>query len=325
MKTVIGYTNYYIPPNTLLIEDYVNKLDDEFMKAVEMSRNDLASILKNSIGIKHIYIDDRKNEAKIFSGILERYFAAGGTKPEDIDFVIYTRGNSVAEGDPWSLLDDRCINVPYFLQNRFKMKNAQVFNVEQVCSGTMVAVRIAHSFIKEGSARKILLLSANFFKDMGNRLMGGLGLVSDAAGIMEISADGEGLAYVDYDGVTDGGITMVKDFRRGTTPADIVKVGCQLISGVVERNNLALKDIALLIPQNISSSGWNFYCKQLDYPKERVFLDTFNDGGHMADVDIIRNITEIRAKNLLSPRDYALVYGIGTGTSWSAMLLQESR
>lgn len=322
MKTVIGYSNYYIPPQILSTDDYVEKLDDGFMKVVEMNRKDLASILKNSIGIKHIYVDDRKNEAKIFSGILERYFDSQGVSPESVDFIIYTRGNSVAEGDPWSLTDDRCINVPYFLQNRFKMKNAQIFNVEQVCSGTSVALRIAHSFIQDGSAKKILILSANFFRDMGNRLMGGLGLVSDGAAMLEVSAAENGLAYVDYDGVTDGSITMVKDFRRGTIPADIVKVGSELMDKVTRRNDIGLRDVAVLIPQNISSSGWNFYCQQMDYPRERVFLETYSDGGHMADVDIIRNLTEVKRKNLLSTNDYAMIYGIGTGTSWSALLLQ---
>lgn len=323
MKTVLGYSNYYIPPNILSTDDYVEKLDDGFMKVVEMNRKDLASILKNSIGIKHIYVEDRKNEAKIFSGMLERYFDSRGVSPEAIDFVIYTRGNSVAEGDPWSLTDDRCVNVPYFLQNRFKMKNTQIFNVEQVCSGTSVAIRIAHSFIQDGSARRILILSANFFRHMGNRLMGGLGLVSDGAAVLEVLAAESGLAYVDYDGVTDGSITMVKDFRRGTTPADIVKVGSQLMNQVCQKNNIRLQDVAVLIPQNISSSGWNFYCQQLDYPRERVFLDTYADGGHMADVDIIRNLTEVNRKNLLSTGDYTMIYGIGTGTSWSALLLRK--
>jgi 3-oxoacyl-[acyl-carrier-protein] synthase III len=255
--------------------------------------------------------------------MLEEYFAGGDTQPEDIDFVIYTRGNSLALGDPWSMTDDQCINVPYFLQEKFKMSNAQVFNVEQVCAGTLVACRLALSLIGDGSVRKILLLSSNFFRDPRNRLMGGLGLVSDGVGVMEIFAGNTRLSMVDFIGKTDGSITMVKAYREGTNPATIVQVGCDIMNQLAQRNNLKLKDISLIIPQNISNSGWNFYCQLLDFPKENVFLETFADGGHMADVDIIRNLTEVRRTRPLSPGDYALIYGLGTGTSWSALLLRE--
>ncbi|UCH92363.1 MAG: hypothetical protein JSV88_18980 [Candidatus Aminicenantes bacterium] len=321
-RTVISYTNYHIPGNRLSTDDYVKMLDDSFLEKVVMKREELASILKNSIGIHRIYIQNRDKEAQIYGEMMERYFSETHTTPEEIDFIIYTRGNSVAKGNPWSMTEDHCINIPYFIQNKFKMGNAQIFNVEQVCSGTLVGAQIAFSFIADGSARKVLLLSSNFFKNPENRLMGGLGLVSDAAGMMEISVGNSGLALMDFIGTTDGSITMVKDFRKGTIPATVVQVGAELIKSLVKKHNLTLSDISQIIPQNISKSGWNFYCQVLDFPKERVFLDNFDDGGHMGDVDIIRNITEVRKKKLLAPQEFAVVYGIGTGTSWNALLLQ---
>jgi len=322
MRTVIRYSDHHIPEDYLSIREYVNMLEDTFLQAIGMNRDDLAGVLENSIGIKKIYIEDRKNEAKLFGQMLEEYFAGGEVLPEEIDFIIYTRGNSLAAGNPWSMTDKECINVPYFLQREFKMSNAQVFNVEQVCTGTLVAARIAFSLIGEGSARRVLLLSGNFFRKPENRLMGGLGLVSDGLGIMEISAADSGLALIDFVGATDGSITMVKDFRKGTIPATIVNVGSDLLKTLVRKNGLTLKDISLIIPQNISGSGWNFYCQVLDFPRERVFLETFSDGGHMGDVDIVRNLTEVRRKGLLPRQGYAIVYGLGTGTSWNALLLQ---
>lgn len=322
VKRVIGYTDCYIPGNTLSVEEYVKMLSDSFLRDIAVDRNDLTGILKNSIGIKHIYIDDRDNEAEIFGRMLEKYFAEGHASPGEIDFIIYTRGDSLAKGDPWSMTEDACINVPYEVQKKFKMNRAQVFNVEQVCAGTLVGARIAYSFIGDGSARKVVLLSGNFFKKPESRLMGGLGLVSDGLGIMEISSGDRGLELVDFAAATDASMTMVKDFKKGTNPATIVNYGSTLIKSLVKRNNLTLKDISLIIPQNISNSGWNFYCQVLEYPKERIFLDTFNDGGHMGDVDIIRNITEAGKRKLLAPQDYAILYGIGTGTSWNALLLR---
>jgi 3-oxoacyl-[acyl-carrier-protein] synthase-3 len=311
-----------MPANYLTVDEYVKLLDDSFLQQVGMKRNDLVGILKNSIGINKIYMEDRKNESAIFCEMLERYFAEEYTKPEEIDFLIYTRGNSVSVGDPWSMIESECVNVPYFLQNEFGLKNAQVFNVEQVCAGTLVGAQIAYSMINGGTARNVLLLSSNFFTNQGDRLMGGLGLVSDAQAMMEISARDSGLALLDFAHAVDGSITMVKDFRKGTIPATIVQIGSELMKSLVKKNNLTLKDISRIIPQNISKSGWNFYCQSLDFPKEKVFLDNFSDGGHMGDVDIIRNLTDTLKQKLLLKNEYAILYGIGTGTSWNAVLVQ---
>lgn len=322
MSVVIGYTDCYIPETYLTVDEYVKLLDDSFLLQVGMKRNDLAGVLKNSIGINKIYVEDRKNEPAIFCEMLERYFAEERARPEEIDFVIYTRGNSVSVGDPWSMIEPECVNVPYFLQNEFGLKNVQIFNVEQVCAGTLVGAQIAYSMINGGSARKVLLLSSNFFTNQGDRLMGGLGLVSDAQGMMEISAGDSGLALLDFVGATDGSITMVKDFRKGTIPATMVQIGCELMKSLAQRNNLTLKNISRIIPQNISKSGWNFYCQSLEFPKEKVFLDNFSDGGHMGDVDIIRNLTDALKQKLIVKNEYAIIYGVGTGTSWNAILIQ---
>ena len=322
MQAVIGYTDCCLPESSLTVDEYVKLLDDPFLQQVGMNRNDLAGVLKNSIGINEIYVEDRKNEAEIYCEMLETYFAKDDTGPEEIDLIIYTRGDSVASGNPWSMIDKECVNVPYFLQNEFGLKKAQIFNVEQVCAGTLVGAWIAFSMIKSGSVRKILLLSSNFFRDPRNRLMGGLGLVSDSIAMMEITTGDSGLEIMDFAGTTDGKITMVKDFRTGDIPAVMVNVGANLIKSLVKKNQLTLNDIAMIIPQNISKSGWNFYCQVLEFPKEKVFLDNFDVGGHMGDVDIIRNIAAVRKRKLLKPQDFAVIYGIGTGTSWNALLVR---
>jgi 3-oxoacyl-[acyl-carrier-protein] synthase III len=321
-RAVISYSDCMVPEKYLSIPEYVEMLEESYLASIDMSRDDLANILKNSIGIQRIYVEDRKREAEMFCTMLERYFAKTRIKPGEVDYIIYTRGDSVAHGNPWSMIDEKCLNIPYFLQQEFKMEKAQIFNVEQVCAGTLIGAKLALSLVKDGSAREILLLSGNFFRHPENRLMGGLGLVSDAAGLAAISAAGTGLALLDYEGCTDGSITMVKDFRRGTIPARVVQVGTGLIKKLVKKNDLTLAEISLLIPQNISKSGWNFYCQLLEFPKEKVFLDNFDDGGHMGDVDILRNLTEVKKRGLLSPGNFALIYGIGTGTSWNALLVK---
>lgn len=321
-KQVVGYTDFYIPDNFLPIEEFIDTLDDSFFVDNGIKKNDLVNIYKHSYGIKGIYTEDRKNEADIFADMLARYFEQTHTIPEDIDFIIYTRGNSVAMGEIWSMADETCINVPYHLQRKFRMKNVQVFNVEQECSTSLMSTKLALCLMGDGAARKIILLSRNFFEDSEFRLMGGTSLVSDGLGMMEIASGDSGLAILDFVGTTDGSISRVRDFSSGINQSKVVQVGSNLIQSLVQKNNLTMKDIARIIPQNISKNVWTFYCQLLDFPKDKVFLDNVGDGAHMGDVDIIRNITDVLKKQMLAQHELAIAYAIGTGTSWNAILLQ---
>jgi 3-oxoacyl-[acyl-carrier-protein] synthase III len=316
MGAVLGYCDYHLPETAVPVADYVAQVDRH-----GDAKPALLGTLRDTLGFTKILIADRTDEAAVFYGLMERYFETTGTKPAEIDYLIYTRGNSVASGDPWSQTDEPCINVPYRLHDKFGM-TAEIFNVEQECSSTMIAIKLADALIAQGAARKILLLSANFFETLEKRLMADMILVSDGMAVLEISADGPGLAIADRIGKTDGGISLVKDFNIDSNFEKLVHTGSTLMRMVVERNQLTLGDLALIVPQNISKVSWYFYCRNLGFPMDKVFLANCGGVGHLGDVDIIRNLADVRRAKLLPPGSAGVIYGVGTGTSWNALLVR---
>lgn len=316
MGAVLGYCDCHLPETAIPVADYVARV-----KRHDGAKPALLGALRDTLGFTNVLVAERAGEAAVFAGLLQRYFDETGTNPEDVDYLIYTRGNSVAAGDPWSQTDDLCINVPYRLHEQFGMA-AEIFNVEQECSSTMMAIKLADALIRQTGARKILLLSANFFDSLEKRLMADMILVSDGMAILEIAADGPGLGIADSIGRTDGSISLVKDFTIDSNFEKLVTVGSGLMRSVVERNNIALSDIALIVPQNISKVSWYFYCRNLGFPMEKVFLSNCGGVGHLGDVDIIRNLADIRRRRLLPPGAHGVIYGVGTGTSWNALLVR---
>ena len=321
MKAAITYTDLYIPQRSYRIDDYVKFLDTSVLNN-GLSQEEIAGVLKYSMGVEKVYIEDKKNSINIFTSMVEKYLDQSGTKPEEISFIIYSRGNSIVSGDPWSIDDSECINLPYYLQRKFGMVNAQIFNLEQECSGTLMTLRIAMSLIKDNSKCKILHLTSNFFETAEKRLMGGLVVVSDGLALMEISSSDSGLRLIDFEAKTDSRFSKVKDLSDTANVMFVVETGCELIRKILNQNSLQLDDISYIIPQNISRNVWNIYCNVLEYPKEKVFLKNITNGGHMGDVDIVRNITGINKERLLTKGKYILAYGIGTGTSWNCLLMQ---
>jgi 3-oxoacyl-[acyl-carrier-protein] synthase-3 len=317
----ITYTDIAIPKKSISVDDFVEQLNLEYFEE-NTNRSDVVNVLKNGMGVSNVYVGDRSLEADIFSELLEKYFDNTTAFPEDIGYIIYTRGNSVAVGDPWSLTDPSCINVPYYLQERFNLVNAQIFNVEQECSSSLIALKIAKSLMTEDKEKRILLLSRNYFENPDKRIMGGSIVVSDGVGILEVSDSYKGLEILDFISISSGKISMVKDLASSKNVMEVFTTGSDLIHTLLKRNNLKIDDVACIIPQNLSRFSWNFYCKILPYPKDKVFLDNVTEGGHMGDVDIIRNIAGVTQKGILKKGDYVIVYGLGTGTSWNTLLLR---
>jgi 3-oxoacyl-[acyl-carrier-protein] synthase III len=317
----ITYTDVAIPEKSFSVDDFAEQLNLKYFEE-NTNRSDVLNVLKNGMGVSNVYVGDRSMEPDIFSELLEKYFDNTTAFPEDIGYIIYTRGNSIAVGDPWSLTDQSCINVPYYLQKRFNLVNAQIFNVEQECSSSMIALKIAKSLMAEDKEKRILLLSRNFFENPDKRIMGGSIVVSDGVGILEVSDSNKGLEIVDFISISSGKISMVKDLASSKNVMEVFTTGSDLIHTLLKKNNLKIDDVACIIPQNLSRFSWNFYCKILPYPKDRVFLDNVTEGGHMGDVDIIRNIAGVTQKGILKKGDYVIVYGLGTGTSWNTLLLR---
>ncbi len=315
MPTIIGYSDYYIAENTLSNDEFVAKLSDEFVSEwgntfvkAEIERDDLVSILKNT-GTQRVGVEDRRQEPQRFCELFDRYLSVSNVQPEEIDCIIYTRGNPIV-GD---------INIPYYLQKEFQLPRVQIFCIEQECSATLLVIHLAQLLINSDFARRVVILSRNVFESYEKRLMG-MFLVSDGFGVMEVIHGETGLTPIDFTSTSRGNITKVQDFTLKAS--EVVEVGAGLIQTLLKKNGLTMKDISLIIPQNTNGSGWNIYSKQLDISREQIFFDNFGGIGHLGDLDMIRNITDIRRKGLLNPGEMALAYALGTGTSWNASLFK---
>lgn len=318
MDASICYAAYSLPEETLSLESFFSRLSGEAPERVPPPET--IDALRDVFGFDSVRIGNRREEVEVFEELLASYFATSGNRPEDVDYLIYAHGNSVSVGDPWSAHDTECVNVPYALHEHLRLR-AQLFNVEQECSSTLASLKVADALIRSGSAQRVLLLSSNFFPNLAQRLMADMILVSDGQAILEVSAVGTGLRIVNSAAATDGRICFVRDFDDPVTMEKVVDVGCGLMRGLVRESGLRLSDISLIIPQNISKLVWQFYCHKLDFPIERVFLKNCGGVGHTGDVDIPRNISDVLSGELLKPGQFAILYGLGTGTSWNAVLV----
>ena len=200
------------------------------------------------------------------------------------------------------------------------MSKTQLFTVNQGCSGSIMAMKIADSLIKDGSASRVMVLSNCFVEKDAERFIGS-SVISDGLAVMEIT-NREGLFEIlDFVGKTDGSLNE-KNFFVDGNPAKIVYTGAKLIAALLKRNRISLDLVSGIIPQNTSEEAWNLYCEILGCGLEKVYLKNNADGGHIGAVDTIKNLNSSLQDNTYRTGDYLVVFGMGFGTSWCASLLK---
>jgi hypothetical protein len=330
LDTYIEYLDLHVPAKTIAISDVLGNehLTEEQLEKISLRL--LGTIEPKATLINHLepmstmFFGDRRQEGEVYESMVERMFASGVVHREEVSHVIYTRGDSIAVGDPWSIHSDKeCVNVPYFVQQRTRMQIAVVFNVEQECTGSFTAMNISTALLQQGQATNVLILSSNFFGMSHKRLMGGSIFVGDGQGLILVGKDRGPFQLVDATGYTDGAINSVNSFLDFSNQQRVIDIGVYVIRELLERNRLRVDEISLVVPLNTSQFPWIKYTKALGIPMHKVFVDNIGKGGHMGDVDLVRNLRDVSA-NRKGAEGYVVAYGVSTGTSWNALLLRRN-
>lgn len=333
MKSYIAHLDYFVPKARITLSDILSdeglserdlaKISEKLLRKV-FPKQDLITALEPLEPMTSMSRGDRRTEASIFVDMLTEMFATRIARPSEISHIIYARGNSISMGDPWALhSDEGCVNVPYFLQHKMEMANAIVFNVEQECTGSFTAIQIAKLLVEHGGADKVLILSSNYLEPTQKRLMGGSVFIGDGQGLMLISGGSGLLEIIDSLGKTDGRIDSVNSFLEPKNEQRVIDVGSSLIHELLRKHGLSFNDVPVLVPLNTTTFIWRHYTKQLGISLKKVFIENMmkGKGGHLGDVDLIRNLKDISSKQEFS-NSYLVVYGVATGTSWNALLLK---
>ena len=139
-------------------------------------------------------------------------------------------------------------------------------------------------------------------------------IVGDALGIVVISKDESDIELIDVNSKSSGIISynILNNVNQEIDVITVIKKGVETVKELLERNKISILKIAAFIPQNINYNIYtNIYAKFLGIPKERMFLENIPKGGHLGDIDIIRNLKDFKEKNILKKGDYIVLYGLG--------------
>jgi 3-oxoacyl-[acyl-carrier-protein] synthase III len=258
-------------------------------------------------------------------------------KPADVDLII------VATSSPEHIFPATACSI----QDRLGASNAGAFDLLAACSGFIFALNMAAQAIRTGSINTALVIGsetlsrivnwqdrdtcilfgdgAGAFVIQGSKEPGGVlsaVMRSDGSGgdLLSLPAGGSRLP-ANHQTVKNGYHYIHMNGREVFRFA--TRVMTQATREAVERANLTMEDIDLLIPHQANQRIIDTAMKNLNIPSERCMVN-LERYGNTSTASIPIAAVEAVEKNRIKPGDHVVFVGFGAGLTWGAMAIEWS-
>ncbi len=295
----IIYSDYYLPEHCLPVWDFL-----KCSKYKHARNEDFCECFISQSKQELICIELEKDEIQMLNVIMKRFFENCSVPRDQITQIIYT------SLDNWN---KNGVYIPYYIQENYGLSNASVTGVVQECVTTLQAFQYASALVDSGMEKNVLIISVCYGRQMEDRYTGTT-VVGDGASIALIGKNNYISEISGSASLSDGRYSFYK--YNNMTPKisglDIAKKGADFILKLLHDNNLTLNDIDLIIPQNINYSEYHMYSQNMGISIDKFFDKNICKGGHLAEVDSVRNYTDLIKDNFPKPLEKVLLYGSGT-------------
>jgi 3-oxoacyl-[acyl-carrier-protein] synthase-3 len=287
------------------------------------------------VGIKERRILKEPNTGTSFlaAKAIEDLFSKTGTKPEEIDLVIC--GTTTPDH-----IYPSCASMA---AEKVGIKNALAFDLQAACSGFIVALSTATSFIESGKYKKVLVMGAekmSSITDYTDRTTAPL--FGDGAAVVLLEPTTEDYGVVDSLIYTDGvGMKHLHIKAGGSaipTSKETVEQGLQytyqegtnvykyavtnmaeVSADIMDKNGLSNEDVAWLVPHqaNLRIIDAVVNRTKVDYDKVVINIDHF---GNTSAASIPLGMWEWEKK--FKKGDNIILTAFGAGFTWGAVYLK---
>jgi len=336
MESYISNLSYHLPEKVLTNEE---------LKKTFPSWN--VDELYQSTGVHSRHIADiGETSSDLAFKAAEKLFSDNNIDRNNIDFILFcTQCNDYVAPSTACVLQSR-LNLPI---------TAGAIDIIQGCSGFLYSLSVADGLIKAGTARNILLLTAEAIskyinkKDKSSRFLFGDGasatLISDSPGKLSLSirkfvlgTDGKGyqnimikhgkarhpLSEASPEEIKDeyGNIRTALNFYMNGNAVFLFSINVvpKLIAQMLEKSGYKKDEIDFFVLHQANKIILETVRKKLDIPEKKLIIDLENTGNTVSSTVpiVLANIIE---KGLVKKGDKVLLAAFGVGYSWGATVL----
>jgi 3-oxoacyl-[acyl-carrier-protein] synthase-3 len=304
-----------------------SKIVTNFDLSKEVDTNDEWIVERTGIKQRHI-ADKSELTSDLAFKASENLLKNCEIKADEIDMII------VATTSPdLTFPSTACI-----LQNKLNATKAFCFDVQAVCSGFVYALSIANNFIQTGSVKRALIVGSETlsrivdWKDRNTCVLFG-----DGAGAVMLEATTEqNCGIISYSLHSEGSLTDILKTSGGSSfnqksgfiemsGREVFKHAVEKMTNSVietlEKANLTVEDIDLLVPHQANLRILNSVATRLKIPLEKVIITVENHANTSA-ASIPLALDFANKNNKIKKGDLVVLEALGGGLTWGSIALR---
>lgn len=324
MKTKILGTGSYIPTKILTNHDITKFLDT----------NDEWIVSRTGIKERHIVENETCSDLALQASLVA--LKTAHISVDDIEMVI------LATLTP----EQRVPATACILQDKLKVKNAAVYDVDVSCSGFVFGLSIADQYIRNGSLKHILVVGAEVmskvvdWKDRTTCILFGDGAGAVVLGpskenehvilsthlfsngslyrLLEIPGGGTARDWT-QDALIEGdhfvrmqGKEVFREAVESMTSASLL---------ALEKAKYTIEDVDVFIPHQANLRIMSAVAKKLQIPEEKVFINV-QKYGNTSGASIAIALDEAVKEKKIQKGNLVLIATFGAGFAWGSALIR---
>lgn len=335
-KAAIKAIASYLPEKELTNEQLAREFGDYSAEKI---------LDKTGIAVRHVSAAD---ECASDLGVVaaQHLFESGACLPDDIDFLLFC-----TQSPDYFLPTTACT-----MQSRLGLRtDCGAIDFNQGCSGFVYGLALAKSLIETGTAKNILLITADTYtkfinaKDKSVRTLFGDGAAATLVCAVEAEKDLIGPFVFGTDGrgagdliVPAGGMrrpvdeeaTIEKEDEQGN-----LRSACNLymnggaifnftlqtvpkaLEQLMEKSGLELEEVDYFIPHQANKFMLDRLRMKMKIPAEKFFCDMKATGNTVSSTIPIALETS-KKQELIKSGDKIALVGFGVGLSWAATMIE---
>jgi 3-oxoacyl-[acyl-carrier-protein] synthase-3 len=298
--------------------------NDEFARRLDTSD----AWIRERTGIRQRHIAAQDQTSSDLALIASRNaLQAAGVRASDIDLIV------VATSTPdYVFPSTACL-----LQDKLGVKGCAAFDLQAVCSGFVYALATADAFIRNGTARRALVVGAEVFSrilDWNDR--GTCVLFGDGAGAVVLvsgerpgihasvlRADGSHAGILSVPGNVCGSAVVGSAFLKMDGQA-VFKFAVRVLEESARETlaaaKMSLEDVDWLIPHQANVRILEATARKLGLPREKLVV-TVDHHGNTSAASVPLALDEFVRNERIKPGDRVLMQGVGGGFTWGSSLV----
>lgn len=298
---------YDLPELRIKTDDAINYLT----KDVEYPKEKIIESFEKEQRIENIAVyRDNQEFVDSLMKVSERIIKSSGIDPMKVRYIAY--GNPI-------LTYINNTSLIHYIQSNLGLTNSRILPLMHPCAAFLSAIELGEKMLSSDDEEYILYVSGCIWKDFDERFIGfsirgegtGAALISNTDGIFKII----GTNVCNFE---NSPVDIYGNEKNGVSSArfGLISRGAQFIKESFEKFGVSAESINRIIQPNPGYAVFHdLYSYYAGIAPDKFFYNNVADGGHICDVDIIRNMKDYMNNNI-SVGDRIMLYTPDVETSF---------